>query len=258
MSVNMLVLSLLHYFKIMQKSEIIQMQEAEKNYWWHVSRRFILKSVLKRFLRSKDNKILDIGCGTGINLIWLKDFGKVLGVDNNPKAVELCNKHGKAVLGNAVNPPIENNSCNLIAAFDVLEHLEDDRKALSNWEGILEDDGYLFLSVPAYQWLFGPHDKNLMHYRRYSLGQLVDLLKQVNLKPIYCSYFFIFTFPMFMLQRIISQVLNKSPGYTKTPSFINNFLIVLSKIEAWLMKFISLPFGSSILILARKNDQTNS
>ena len=301
----------------MKNTDIAEMRKQEQNYWWHVSRRFILQSVLKRFLschsdfsschsghlfchsgldpesrqenkqkqilparsgnqvqddrsgigmtksvipaqagiqKRTKTKILDLGCGAGINFSWLRNFGEIMGVDNNKEAVEFCKGQGRVILGDAVNLPVTNESQDLLTAFDLLEHLKDDKKALEEWNRVLKNKGYLFISVPAYQWLFGPHDKNLMHYRRYLLSNLLHLLKKAGFRPVFASYFFVFTFPVFVIQRMLSKVLGMASGYTATPPLINNFLINLGKFEAQLLRFIRLPFGSSILILVQKND----
>lgn len=271
----------------MEKQDIAEMHKQEQNYWWHIGRRFVLKSVLKRFFYSEVTKsvileseatpesniydsgqarmtrreklqIIDVGCGTGANLKWLKKFGNVIGIDNSQEAVKFCQKYGNAKWGQADYLPFKNDSCDLVTAFDVLEHMSNDKVVLKEWHRVLKIGGYLYITVPAYQWLFSPHDKQLQHYRRYLISNLSERLQKVGFKSIFASYFFMCTFPVFIIQRIASQAFNVTPGYTKVSNRINNFLIGLSKIEAWLLKFISFPFGSSIVILAKKNETTDN
>ena len=247
----------------MQKKNIIEMQKQEQNYWWHISRRFILQSVLERFFschsavqQSPEIKIniLDVGCGTGGNLGWLSKFGDVIGIDNSLEAVKFCQKSGDAKWGKTEQLPFENNSYNLITAFDILEHTQDDSSVLKEWYRVLKPKGYLYITVPAYQWLFSPHDKQLMHYRRYNSSDLLKLLRQADFAPIFASYFFMFTFPILVFQRIIAKIFDITPGYTKTSKGINNFLIKITNLESTLLQNNSLPFGSSILVLAQKNE----
>ena len=269
----------------MDNIAITEMQKQEQNYWWHVSRRFILKTVLAKFFLchpeldsgsmidsgSKsgmtrgesgmtDNKIniIDVGCGTGINFAWLNKFGNVIGVDNNQEAVKFCQKYGNVKWGKAEQLPFKNNSYNLLTAFDILEHTQDDMGVLKEWYRVLQPKGYLYITVPAYQWLFGPHDRQLMHHRRYLLSNLLKLLKQAGFTPIFASYFFIFTFPLLMFQRLIAKIFNITPGYTKISQNINNLLIKITNLESALLKNAPLPFGSSIMILARKDEATNN
>ena len=215
----------------MRRETIEEMRKYEQEYWWHVGRRFVLKSVLKRFLKHKNGKILDVGCGTGINLDWLKDFGDIVGVDNNENAIRFCAKYGKAILGSAVELPVENASRDLVTAFDILEHLKNDEEALQEWHRVIKPNGYLFISIPAYQWLFGPHDKDLMHYRRYLLSNLLITLRKIGFHPVFASYFFMLIFPVFVIQRILSKISNKTPGYTTAPKCINQLFISLERFE---------------------------
>lgn len=292
----------------MKDTDIELMREMEGKYWWHVSRRFILQSILKRYLfperlpirlltdrkvtfrhagsayspsfwgaseatpesyiqthpesntRSwtsqdddvrKSSSILDVGCGSGINMQWLKNFGKVTGVDNSSKAIEFCQQYGKTISADATKLPLQNNNFCLITAFDVLEHLKDDELAIKEWGRVLQPGGYLFISVPAHQWLFSNRDTALKHYRRYNLQNLQKLLRQNNLEPVFSSHIFALVFPLFVLQRIFLQKASSSV-YPQLPKLLNDFLEWVSNSEVPLLKFMRLPFGGSIVILARK------
>jgi len=145
-----------------------------------------------------------------------------------------------------------------VTAFDVLEHTKNDTDVLQEWNRVLKPKGYLYITVPAYQWLFGPHDKQLMHYRRYLLSNLLKLLRKSGFTPIFASYFFMFTFPLLIIQRLIAKIFNTKPGYNKMPDAINNLLIKITNLEVSLLQKSSLPFGSSILILAKKNETSDN
>ncbi|MBU1083093.1 class I SAM-dependent methyltransferase [Patescibacteria group bacterium] len=235
----------------MQESEIIQMQKAESDYWWHVSRRFIFQSILRRFLKREDNKILDVGCGTGSNMVWLKSFGEVIGIDTNQTALDFAKQYGEVIKDDASDLSVQSGAYNLLTAFDVLEHISDDETAIREWHRVLTSDGHLFISVPAYQWLFSNRDKQLGHYRRYNLRSLLKLLRQSGFKIVFSSYIFILVFPLLVLQRIFLQK-SSSSIYPQLPQFLNNFLERLSNLEAGCLQFIRFPFGGSIVILAKK------
>ncbi|MER3559157.1 MAG: methyltransferase type 11, partial [Armatimonadota bacterium] len=64
--------------------------------------------------------------------------------------------------------PFVNESFRLIVALDVLEHLPDEAHALAELWRVLEPDGWLITTVPAYRWLWSKHDVALHHYRRYT------------------------------------------------------------------------------------------
>lgn len=274
----------------MKDADIVLMREMEENYWWHISRRLILQSILKKYLcstrhsgksvrthpesynlydpgRSQDDTIdpsttlrftqddkrmiLDVGCGSGINMQWLKQFGEVVGVDSSPKAIEFCQPYGKTVLADATRLPFPTASFNLVTALDVLEHLKNDDLAIREWGRVLQPCGYLFISVPAHQWLFGSRDKGLGHYRRYSVSILSKLLRSAGFRLVFSSHIFALVFPFFVLQRIFFQR-ETSTLYPQLPPLMNSFLKWLSCLEIDLLKFMRFPFGGSIVILARK------
>ncbi len=308
----------------MDDQEIRRLQEEEQTYWWHVSRREVLHSVLARHAEfisaslhchpgptgrrpSSDSgsrpgfrvpsirgagkpgmtivKILDVGCGTGENFCWLSKFGEVIGVDSSETAVMFANSAAnhmspelteesrfnpraesrpgrtesrgyiisKAVLGRAEDLPVETGEVDLVTAFDVLEHLSDENRVIEEWGRVLRSGGLLFISVPAYQSLFGPHDRALGHFRRYNLPPLIKLLQTNGFSIIFSSYFFCLTFPLFWLQRILVKKSSQtSVQYVAVPKWINNFLIGAGKLESWWLSFAKFPFGSSIVVLAQK------
>ena len=290
----------------MDDLEIRRLQEEEKTYWWHVSRRAILQSVLvrhaefisaspveilkrvqddggaqARMTRGEKPRILDVGCGTGGNLTWLSKFGKVTGIDSSEEAVNIANSamnhlsppplgggvRGGVLLGRApaFDPnsrvrqgraedlPVENGEFDLVTAFDVLEHLSDEARSLGEWGRVLSTGGLLLISVPAYQSLFGPHDRALEHLRRYDLPQLKKILQNNDFTIVFASYFFCLTFPLFWFQRILAKKSSHtSVQYVAVPKLINSLLIGLGKIESWWLSFAKFPFGSSIIVLAKK------
>lgn len=295
----------------MKEPAFAEMQQQEQTYWWHISRRLILQTILSRFfghfscrhsgeslgrLQNRINqstrswthpspkgyggltqdqddgssapplikgrlggvcpdgiKILDVGCGTGANFAWLSKFGEVTGVEINKTAVELARPGGKIVWGRAEDLPVEDKSFDLVVAFDVLEHLSDETRALEEWRRVLNSRGKLFIAVPAYPRLFGPHDIALEHYRRYSMRGLNKLLKQNGFKPVFYSHIFCLTFPLFFVQRFLVRNSKEIKSqYISIPKWLNNFLIGIGKIESIWLKWFKFPYGSSIAILAIK------
>ncbi|MFA5967585.1 MAG: class I SAM-dependent methyltransferase [Patescibacteria group bacterium] len=267
----------------MDDQAVRALAEEEKTYWWHISRRAILQTILNRFhgllfchperndsgvegsppldsstslgmTREEKLRILDVGCGTGENFYWLSKFGEIVGTDTSELAVALAAQKGKAVLGRAEDLPVESGEFDLVTAFDVLEHLADESRVLGEWGRVLLSGGLLFISVPAYQSLFGPHDRALGHFRRYNLRPLTKLLQNNGFNIIFSSYFFCLTFPLFWLQRIFVKKSSQAlVQYIAVPKWINNFLIGVGKVESWWLSFAKFPFGSSIVILAKKS-----
>lgn len=236
--------------------ELTEMHNQESVYWWHIGRRLVLTKVLRRFFKlPRKLKILDVGCGTGINFTWLKAWGEITGLDSAAEALDFCRAQGsyQHLLQADAGRFVTETRYDLVTAFDVLEHLEDDAKALTTWHQALADGGYLYLTVPAYQWLFGAHDRALLHFRRYTTRELKAKLERAGFRVQFISPFFTFTFPIVALVRLFERGHSAQTSYRPTSSVVSKILVWLSSLEAsWLSKGIRLPFGSSILVVAKK------
>jgi len=240
----------------MELSEYAQMERQEQDYWWHVGRRAVLTTVLSAQLPPTGKLVvLDVGCGTGINYSWLKQWGKVTGLDTSPEALQYCrDKHvyDELVQTDGIHLPLQ-HQFDMVTAFDVLEHIPDDLGALQNWFFALKPNGYIVITVPAYQWLFSAHDKALHHQRRYSSRELKNKFEQAGFTIKFISPFFFFTFPIVVLVRLFTKKSKPKTSYVATSSGLSKFLINLSGSEAkFLARGDQLPWGSSILVLAQK------
>ena len=99
------------------------------------------------------------------------------------------------------------NSLSAVGLFDVLEHIEDDKALLLSMHGLLRSDAPLYLTVPAYNFLWSNEDESAGHFRRYTLNNVSLLLRSTGFKILYASYFFRFLpFPIFLLRTIPSQL----------------------------------------------------
>lgn len=244
----------------MNKDEYQKMYNLENSYWWHVGRQSVISSLLNLCLSKKENlKILDIGCGTGANFKILEKFGKVTGVDSSKEALKFCHKRGfnNVRLGKAERLDFKNESFDLISALDVLEHLEDDQKALREFYRVLKKGGQVLITVPAYRFLWSEHDEALHHRRRYMASDLHRRLNNAGFSVLKRSYVVSFSFPAIFAYKLFRGLFPKSLDSPKTsyiilPKAINNFLILLLKLEAFLLKYIDFPIGTSIVSVARK------
>ena len=144
-------------------------------------------AILESYLQGQEPlRILNVGCGSGELSLRLAAKGHdVVGIDLEPAYIELAHMNA-ARLG---APP----NCQFIAAgiedfhsdelfdcivsTDVLEHIADDRAAFARMMELLRPDGLLLIAVPAGPWLFGYHDEQLGHFRRYSKKSLRSLVQ---------------------------------------------------------------------------------
>jgi len=248
-------------FLIMEKKEYEKLYQFENYYWWHIGRSRIIYKLLKNYLPPASSlDILDVGCGTGINLGILAKFGRVVGLDSSKEALQFARKRGFTNLrqGRAEKLPFANKFFDLVTALDVIEHIADDLRALQEFHRVLTDDGLLLITAPAYQFIWSEHDEALHHFRRYTASQIHQKLNQAGFRVIKRSYIITFNFPLILGYRLLRGLFPKNASapqtsYVVLPRFFNNFLIFSLKIEAQLLKYLNLPFGTSVVCLCQKD-----
>jgi SAM-dependent methyltransferase len=227
-----------------------------ENYWWLKGRRDLIYRVIKQ-LKRRRLKILDIGCSCGnlIEVIEKKKLGNVFGIDNSKYAVQKCIERGLNVrLEDASKLPYKSNFFDIVIASDVMEHIKLDKDALKEWKRVLKNNGYLILGVPAFNFLWSYSDYVKGHKRRYEKNDLIRLVKNLNLKILYITYWNFFIFIPISIIKIFLK--NNKTNYEKMliPRFINILFFLLLKVENILiikykMKF---PFGISIFGIFKK------
>lgn len=231
--------------------------ELEAIHWWFVSRRHLFLGFLTQV--SKGSQVLDIGCSSGLMLQALQEKGmQATGVDISQEAVHLCQKKGfTALCMDAASLSFPDQSFDCILASDVLEHIEDDRQALSEWFRVLKPGGLLVLGVPAFSFLYSDHDVYNHHKRRYTSKQIKTLLQDQGFflnKATYWSFILFFPIAFFRLCSKFSFIKRVSSRYQlkKAPKSLNAlFKAILYLENRWLQKH-TLPVGVSVIALARK------
>jgi SAM-dependent methyltransferase len=235
------------------------MYEFENYHWWFVARRHLIVYLIKS-LKIQFPTILDVGTGTGGNLMMFSKLGKSFGIDACDQAIELCNKRE---LENVIQCPIErieyeDRTFDIITCLDVLEHLPDTVGALLELKRILRDDGKIIITVPAFKILWSQHDEALCHFRRYERSSLSDDLREVGLKIEKMSYFFFASFfvvaPIRIMRRFLISKQGKIHSDTTTlpPKLLNEFLKLLFRIEAKISVNFGLPFGTTLYAIVSK------
>lgn len=143
--------------------------------------------VVREFIRSLPHEtILEVGCGRGAFAPRLAEFGDYLGLEPDPVSYTVAARGmTRSPRGEVRQVAFEDlepdRRFDLVCAFEVTEHLEDDLGAVESWVSRLRPQGALLLTVPAFQRRFGPYDELVGHYRRYEPDQLADLLVSAGL-----------------------------------------------------------------------------
>lgn len=242
----------------MEPSIYTLMASLEENHWWFAARRTIAEKIIKQLDLPPDAKILDAGCGTGGNLAMLGRHGQIHAMELDDQARQIANAKGIAlVLSGRLpdNVPFQQEQFDLIALLDVLEHVDDDRNTLRVLGTLLKPGGYLLISVPAFPFLWSAHDEVHHHKRRYVLGELRSKLEDAGLEITYASYFNTVLFPLIFGARQVGKLRTHKPGsgdLTMPSPLINRLLFAVFSSERFVLGRWSLPFGVSVLAVAKK------
>jgi len=225
--------------------------KIEQENWWFVGRRDLIK---KSFHGLINKQILEVGCGTGLNLKAIKDNNFVRGLDASEYFVK-NRVVPNIILGDANVLPFEKESFDYVMGLDIIEHLENDVRALQGFKKVLKNNGKLILTVPALQIIYGPHDKINKHYRRYSKRQLRDVLTKAGFKDIRISYWNSFLFVPVFFVKLLKKFSkgDDKPDVFVPPKFINEILIKILRFENYIIiNGFNLPIGISLFAVASK------
>ena len=224
----------------------------EEGSWWADSRKELIVSLIEKYSKKEKGIICDVGCGTGAVLKALNrnTNSSCIGIEKDQAvAAESKNKNLNVLYGDASTFSLDKKA-DIILLLDAIEHIEDDRKALSNCLQQLNTGGLIILTVPAYNFLWSGFDKKAGHVRRYSEMRLKSLLLENRVRIVFFSYWNLFLLiPVFF----IGKILRLDPNGDKIPAQLSSFFRFLLKIEKFLIiRGIALPFGVSLFAVAVK------
>ncbi|MDX2174855.1 MAG: class I SAM-dependent methyltransferase [Candidatus Sumerlaeia bacterium] len=250
----------------MNVDEYQRMYELEGSYWWFQGRLDIIKSVLSAYLPKppRPGHVLDVGCGTGLMLEEFRRW-RPLGLDYSPHALAYSHERGikRLCRGDVTRLPLATGSMDLIFAFDVMEHIDRHDLMIREFRRVLAPGGCLMATVPAHPSLWSDHDVALHHYRRYTRASLRKLLRHGGFQPVKFSYAVSATYPGVVAFRKLQNLRKSLNGGAKReakahlvmlPKPVNAALKGVLSVEAALLRHMDLPFGLSLVTLARKVD----
>lgn len=239
------------------------MQIEQDSFWFNHRNNIIANSVQKY---SPNEIFFDIGGGNGFVAKRLQDDGiKTILVDPGKMGVINAYKRGvKNVLCSTLeDAEFEHNSIDSVGLFDVVEHIEDDYSFLNNINKYMKDDGYIYITVPAFNVLWSNEDKDAGHFKRYSTTELNELLKKCGFSIIQSTYIFsILPLPVFLFRSLPSKLgLNKKSNelqkhqneHKQKKGILNN---ILQKIWKWELSRVNrnknIPVGGSCFVIGKK------
>lgn len=244
----------------MDYNDYVSQNKSDKLHFWYKARLVLIDNLLKKISDADDNLILDVGCGTGTELDILKKYGKVIALDVNENSLKLAkNNNCQTICMDIENHSLKSDTYDIVCCFDVLEHLKKDEQVLKNISNSLKNGGHFIFTVPAYQLIFGPHDKALGHFRRYNKSEIREKLRKANFKIICLGYWNFIFLPLLAILRILKRVVS---NFSRNASFktelknnnylVNKIMFSVLKFEANLANKVNVPFGLSIFGIVKK------
>ena len=225
-----------------------------KEFFWFKAKRQLISFLLNKLKSEKKSKILNVGVGTGEDLLVIKQFGETYGIDIDPDALKLIPKEliFEKKVCDVCHISYPDSFFDLVVAFDVLEHIEDDIAAINEISRVLKPNGFFVFTVPAFNFLYSSHDKALNHFRRYNKSIIKSRLS--NFLCLELGYWVFSLFLPVAIQRLLKRrESNPKIHYIALPKFINNIFFSLLKVENLLVKHrIALPVGTTIYGIFQK------
>lgn len=233
----------------------------ENRSFWFKNRNEIICEVIKEY--SKKGPIFDVGGGNGYVTNGLTDYGfEAILVE---PGLEGCLNARERGLKNIINSVFDTNYFYLnsipnIGIFDVLEHIDNQNQFLKVLHSILIPDGRLFITVPAFNWLWSDEDNRAGHFRRYRIKELQKIINENGFEMQYATYFFyVLILPIFLFRTIPSKWgfykidFQKTENQLSPNSWASRFFDMTMKFELErIRRNKSMIFGSSILMVAKK------
>src|SRR5262245_2248125 len=234
----------------------------EERYWWFVAMRRITDAIVAPQVQHKPLRIFDAGCGTGYNLQYYEKAGHVVwGLDIAPEAVDGVRRRGftKITQASAAEIPYQSATFDLVFSFDVLCQMpmELSDNAIREMSRVLKPGGFLFVRVPAFEWMRSSHDADLHTVHRFTRGELQGKLERAGLRTKLSTYANSYLFPVVIVRRFLKRLgIGTGTDVKPLPSGLGwidpIFQRVLASESGILGHHNRLPFGLSVICYAEK------
>jgi SAM-dependent methyltransferase len=236
------------------------LEGTDEQHWWHAARRQILVDLIDRTIPlPRPARVLDVGCGTGLEMALFERYGDVWGVDAEPRMIEACRRRGlrHAEVARADRLGYPDDTFDLITCLDSIEHMENDAAVMRELSRVGRPGSHVCLTVPAGPALFGPFDRLAGHYRRYSRRSLAALLAGAGYSIVrlshYNSVFYLPIAAVRLATRHGSVRMDQARTLNPPARPINALMRRVFASERLWLRFVDAPFGLSLFAIARND-----
>jgi SAM-dependent methyltransferase len=221
----------------------------QRHWWWRAREAILVREIERLRPAAGWGNVLDVGCGDGLFFGQLSRFGDVWGVESDESLVPPDSPHRARIhVGPFETGFNSGRRFGLIVMLDVLEHLRDPVAALAQARRLLQPEGRLLITVPAFPLLWTHHDDLNQHFVRYRKPSLAAVAKAAGLKVLSSRYCFHWLFPVKLALRGVERFTGRSLApLAVPPTTINRFLLAMTRSEEAMLRPLELPFGSSLL-----------
>lgn len=237
----------------------------EREHWWFVARAKIITGHLRKITEGRTGlRILNIGAATGRTSELLEEFGTVKSIEFDEECFQFTKSRCNIDLikGSILDLPFEDASFDLVCAFDVIEHVEDDHRAVSEMQRVCKKAGIVAVTVPAFMFLWSRHDAVNHHFRRYTQKQLLSLFGNRGQFLFYSYFNFWLFFPIALFRVFIARLLPQKKdrkdsgsdfGLMGKKGIIQTvFQKIFASESFFISRAIRLPVGVSVISTWRK------
>lgn len=248
---------------LMQSHEYDTMFRTEETLWWYLALRDMVGDLLRQHL-APGARVLDCGCGTGMNSAFLQSRGyQVVGAfDPWQHAVAYTRSRGikRVARASVLRLPVKESSVDAVLLIDVLGILDepDQVRALHEINRVLRPGGILIIHAAALEWLRSQHDVIVNWKRRFTRPELRSLLEEAfpgQDSILKLSYRMTTLLPAIALVKLLKRnemAEEAQSDQDLTPSLLNAPLTTICKLENRLLQWTNLPVGSSLVAVVRK------
>ena len=223
----------------------------EKHWWWQ-SRERILEGILSKLELPESPDICDFGCGDGVSFPMLRSIGNVCGIECDTSLI--TDRYRDSIHTQPLgDPAYEGLQFDLVTAFDVVEHIEDDVTAMTSLADLVRPGGWLVMTVPAFMSLWDKHDEINQHYRRYtksSFRKVIPAVFDVSQLRYFFHAIYCVKLGVAILNRFRAQ---PAKQHSLPPAALNAAAREFCVLESRLLSPLRLPCGSSLLAVLQKS-----